>query len=1070
MKRRPGSSRSGGHSGSRGRGEKRTDFTLVLLVLVGLGCLKLCCVGLFARGFLFVRVELEQKSSSRAVSSSSSSPPFSSYSDGRSLADDVPSSTGTRTTSRIDKLIVLIVDAARYDWVANYSFSTSSQKRERSNESVGIGLTSLRDYYHDTAAKAKATARKRNTGENSDSVDNDTSDSLLFKFIADAPTTTSQRLKGLLTGSLPTFVDISNSFSSKTLEEDNLIHQLWRNGNKKIMFAGDDTWAELFPPPNDCDVDSSPSSYYFSDFEAFPSLNVKDTETVDAGVRNSWKKAHALALKNRNNSNSDDNSSNNTSNDSEAADWDVWIGHMLGADHVGHTYGAKTKEMKNKLEQNDEDIRNIMNALKTEKEVYKNSLFLVFGDHGMTDEGDHGGSSEVEVNSFLFAHRPHGNIGAAFEIDDNDDNDDADSSGTRTSENEMLQIDLVPTLAVLMGIPIPFSSLGVVNEKLWNLFRFDEKDDTGANMYTNIGNARGSESFAHALDQNIRQVWRYINAYHRVKRFETSAFTRLEEMHIRYQNASALKSTGSLENDKKELGLAFLRETQTMTRNSWVTFGVFSMIFGIICFFGVLLLYACGIAYFTCVNDIPDAKFQTVMQRKKVASTSVSGASNSHSFTSLPYSFVTSVVVYFLSLAARCSNSFIESEREVYQYLLATLLASTCVDRLRALKRKHPRYSHASSNKILRDGIIYNAILAMICNAFLARIGYTWVKINSNEKIPSSRESLLIFATFCFAMSHHLQNFEMSVSWIFWALSAANRDNLWYPRIVFACSWIWFPVTRQFENLSPRRRMNSRDFLWTLLPVFAVLTDSTYIGGVFVLFSAHMMNFSASSIGNMLASFSITSRSDVRHSPPFKSQSDEEEERENTTFRLGSIFTACVATLFFSQVIFYGGGHWVKFNGLRFTSGMTGMDSFNWYLCGILLGLDTFCGEIISVLMFPIFLSYFSSSSYSLMRGEQKERKRQEQQQEEQKKKRVDLNVRCIGVLALAFLRGLGVFVSTTFVAYERRHLMTWAIFAPKFIFEICSLLCFDVFLVFSFVLASKTRVFEPLSNEDFTR
>jgi len=104
------------------------------------------------------------------------------------------------------------------------------------------------------------------------------------------------------------------------------------------------------------------------------------------------------------------------------------------------------------------------------------------------------------------------------------------------------------------------------------------------------------------------------------------------------------------------------------------------------------------------------------------------------------------------------------------------------------------------------------------------------------------------------------------------------------------------------------------------------------------------------------------------------------------------------------------------------------------------------------------------------MRGEQKERKRQEQQQEEQKKKRVDLNVRCIGVLALAFLRGLGVFVSTTFVAYERRHLMTWAIFAPKFIFEICSLLCFDVFLVFSFVLASKTRVFEPLSNEDFTR
>ena len=152
------------------------------------------------------------------------------------------------------------------------------------------------------------------------------------------------------------------------------------------------------------------------------------------------------------------------------------------------------------------------------------------------------------------------------------------------------------------------------------------------------------------------------------------------------------------------------------------------------------------------------------------------------------------------------------------------------------------------------------------------------------------------------------------------------------------------------------------------------------------------------------------------------------------------------------------------------------MDSFNWYLCGILLGLDTFCGEIISVLMFPIFLSYFSlSSSLSSlsMRGGWKEKQQEGQEgQEEQKQKRVDLNVRSVGFLTLAFLRGLGVFVSTFFVAYERRHLMTWAIFAPKFIFEICALLCFECFLVFSFVLASKTRVYETLSekkiDEDF--
>ena len=1077
------SSTSSSRGGGGGGGGERTNFIVVLLVLGSLGCLKLCCVGLFARGFLFVRVELAQKSSS----SSSSHAGESFATDASSSSSSSSSFTTTTTTTTpslvIDKLILLIIDAARYDWVAN-SASHSALKREESDDesNKNHGLTELRDYYYNTAAAgagagagAGATARKRKwRKEKSDDIDSDsdTSDSLLFKFIADAPTTTSQRLKGLLTGSLPTFVDVSNSFSSKTLEEDNLIHQLHRNGNKRILFSGDDTWADLFPPPinddgNNISSSSSFSSSYFTDFEAFPSMNVKDTETVDTGVRNSWKKAHALALKNRNGSNSDNNNSSSTSNDSASfdcnvADWDVWIGHMLGADHVGHTYGAKTKEMRNKLEQNDRDIRNIMNDMKTEKEVYKNALFLVFGDHGMTDEGDHGGSSEVEVNSFLFAHRPHGNIAEVFERDDDDDDD--------ISESEMLQIDLVPTLAVLMDVPIPFSSLGVVNEKLWNLFHYDEKDDAD----TNNGEQRGSASFAYALDQNVRQVWRYINAYHRVKRFETSAFTRLEEMHGRYQNTSRLESTGSREK-KKELGLAFLRETQTMTRSAWVTFGMLSMVFGVIGFFGVLLLYMYCIAYFTSKADVTDAKFETG-RRKKVAPTSASSATNSQSFTSFPCLFVASVVVYFLSLAARCSNSFIESEREMYQYLLATLLASTCIDRLRFHKNKHPRDSFVSSNRFAKDGVIYNAILAMICNALLARIGDTWVKTNSTEEISSSRESLLIFATFCFAMSHHLQNFEMAVSWIFWAFSATYRNNLWYPRIVFACSWIWFPVTRQFESLSPRRRLNSIDFLWTLLPVFAVLTNSTHIGGVFVLLSAHMMNFSSKSIGNMLTLFPSTSRPDARHSSLSKSRSDEKEEREKTIFLSRSIFTACVASLLFSQAIFYGGGHWVKFNGLRFTAGMTGMDSFNWYLCGILLGLDTFCGEIISVLMFPIFLSYFSLSSslssLSMCDGWKEKQQEGQEEQVEQKQKRVDLNVRSVGFLALAFLRGLGVFVSTFFVAYERRHLMTWAIFAPKFIFEICSLLCFECFLVFSFVLASKTRVYETLSekqiDEDF--
>jgi phosphatidylinositol glycan class O len=48
----------------------------------------------------------------------------------------------------------------------------------------------------------------------------------LYKFIADPPTTTLQRLKGLTTGSLPTFVDAGSNFASSEIKEDNFIDQL----------------------------------------------------------------------------------------------------------------------------------------------------------------------------------------------------------------------------------------------------------------------------------------------------------------------------------------------------------------------------------------------------------------------------------------------------------------------------------------------------------------------------------------------------------------------------------------------------------------------------------------------------------------------------------------------------------------------------------------------------------------------------------------------------------------------------------------------------------------------------
>lgn len=56
--------------------------------------------------------------------------------------------------------------------------------------------------------------------------------SFLFNAFSDPPTTTLQRIKGLTTGSLPTFVDMGSNFGASSILEDSIIQQLRAAGKK----------------------------------------------------------------------------------------------------------------------------------------------------------------------------------------------------------------------------------------------------------------------------------------------------------------------------------------------------------------------------------------------------------------------------------------------------------------------------------------------------------------------------------------------------------------------------------------------------------------------------------------------------------------------------------------------------------------------------------------------------------------------------------------------------------------------------------------------------------------------
>ncbi|KAI0696981.1 hypothetical protein C8T65DRAFT_710480 [Cerioporus squamosus] len=279
--------------------------------------------------------------------------------------------------------------------------------------------------------------------------------SFLFEMYSDPPTTTLQRLKGITTGSLPTFMEMGSNFGGSSITEDSLIGQLKAEG-KKIAFMGDDTWTTVFPD-------------FFEPNMTFPydSFNVEDLHTVDEGVIE-----HLFPLL-----------------QDKKAPWDVLIGHFLGVDHVGHRVGPDHPTMKAKLTQMDDVLRRVVDLLD------EDTLLILMGDHGMDRKGDHGGDGYHETSAALWMYskgpqlvHPKASI-PSFLLSTRV------FPGATVEHRHIQQIDLAPTLSLALGLPIPFNNLGTV---ILELFWHD----------------KAGKDYTRALSLNAAQVKRYLDTYH----------------------------------------------------------------------------------------------------------------------------------------------------------------------------------------------------------------------------------------------------------------------------------------------------------------------------------------------------------------------------------------------------------------------------------------------------------------------------------------------------------------------------------------------------------------------------
>ncbi len=919
--------------------------TLPSLLLM-LAAAKLVAVLVFASGFLLTRVELTERSACGDFRVEDA------RGDG---GGDV--GEGCWTSTPLDKVVVLIIDGARFDFAS----PASSAERDGANANV---------------------AKLHSIGEILERDDPSTRE--LFRFVADPPTTTQQRLKGILTGGLPTFVDVSKSFGGADLTEDNVIAQSAAAG-RRVALSGDDTWLELFH-----------ESHFAGGVEPFPSFNVKDLDTVDNGVR------RHLAAKM-----------------TQPETWDVLIGHFLGVDHAGHTFGVESAGMRRKIEENDADVKAVVAAMASD-EAFDRALLLVMGDHGMTMHGDHGGGTPEETDSFLFAYHPRAAAAAANRSRGDAKRRQMSRAADVFAFETMPQIDFAPTLSLLLGVPIPFGNLGSVTRRLWEVAHARELSDEEIHKEARRLDAR----YSGALSVTAAQVRRYLARYvaEAGNPFGAADWAALELLYETAASSGAASSDG--EREKAERFSRYLRRAAHLARARWARFDEAKMLLGL-----ALLAATLGVHGYV------------LLRHRDLFSRSAGSASGTNaSARSSPLGILAAGVPMAIAVASRLSNSFIVAEGDVAHFLLATFAATRLAE---ALSSAHENREGWRSRGAAAAGLL-------ACNAALQALGATWVKggalDESDPRLPDDGAGqssfparvpalLAAFAALPWMCSSALARAEgtrgtrVAVSAALAAVGLrvlfsgtgiktlarvtgwrvvdafAARADVALARCAYAASLLAAAASAKRRKTSrgslsgdgdtssrSETVATARAAMWSAMPVLVMLAGER--GALWGVLAVTQASFLARAVGSG-----------------------------------GDDATLAWGWYVMTSQLFFAGGHRCAFDGLHFACAFTGFSEFNFFVMGTLLAVNTWSGNIIACASLPAAAaelvpetpekSFPNAFQSSLARA-------------------------CLGY---SLMQNVGLLVSTAFVALERRHLMVWAIFAPKFAFEACGMVMGEALL-----------------------
>jgi phosphatidylinositol glycan class O len=117
-----------------------------------------------------------------------------------------------------------------------------------------------------------------------------------------------------------------------------------------IAFTGDYIWSDEFAP-------------YFNRSFPHSSFNVQDLDSHDNATQRDLRR------------------------EVKDSNFTLLLGHLIGVDHGGHSGGANNKQIERKLRETETLIEDIIDTMDND------TVIMVYGDHGMNNEGHHGGNS-----------------------------------------------------------------------------------------------------------------------------------------------------------------------------------------------------------------------------------------------------------------------------------------------------------------------------------------------------------------------------------------------------------------------------------------------------------------------------------------------------------------------------------------------------------------------------------------------------------------------------------------------------------------------------------------------------